>query len=142
MDRVRAVAGALLAVAMLALAPLAAAQDARSVLVQKTARDWLALADKDDGAGTWKAAGKKFQESMSSLQWSQALVQVRMPIGKTIQRTMVSTTFDKSFAGAPEGDYAHVEFRTSFEGRPDGHETISLERESDGVWRVIGYSIH
>ncbi len=111
-------------------------------MVQKIARDWLAMADKEDAKGTWTMAGKKFQDSITEEQWSQSLVQVHMPIGKTLQRAVVSTSFDKSFPGAPEGDYATVDFRTSFERRLDGGETVSLEHEPDGVWRVIGYSIH
>ena len=129
-------------VLLLSAAAAAWAQDGRSVMVQRTAREWLAMADKDDGAGSWKAAGRKFQNTMSAGQWTQALVEVHLPIGKTLQRAVISTTYDKSFAGAPDGEYAHVEFRTSFEGRSDGHETVTLELESDGVWRVIGYSIH
>jgi hypothetical protein len=32
-------------------------------------------------------------------------------------------------------------FRTSFAKHTEGQETLTLEREPDGVWRVIGYSI-
>ena len=128
--------------ALVAAMPAAWAQDPKNAIVQKEARAWLALADLDDGPGSWKAAGKKFQYAMSSAEWTEALAQVRKPIGKALQRAMISTTFDSKFPGAPEGTYAHVEFRTAFTNRTEGGETITLEREADGAWRVIGYSIH
>ena len=133
--------------ALLALASFTAsgawAQDPRNSEVQKIARDWLALADKDDGGATWKAAGKKFQAAMSMEQWTGALIEVHRPLGKVVQRAVTGTSYDKSFPGAPEGDYATIEFRTSFANRVDGRETVTLEREAEGGgWRVIGYSIH
>jgi len=138
----RALLGGFIALVLISAAPAAWAQDPRSALVQKTARDWLAMADGEDGGASWKAAGKQFKNAMSSVQWSQALVQVHLPMGKTLQRTMIGTSFDQSFPGAPNGDYATIEFRTAFEGKSDAGETVTLEREADGVWRVIGYSIH
>jgi hypothetical protein len=129
--------------ALVAAIPAAWGQDPKNAIVQKEARAWLALADRDDGPASWKAAGQKFQAAMSAEEWTQALLSVRKPIGKAIQRAMTSTTFDSTFPGAPkEGTYAHVEFRTAFANRTEGGETITLEREADGAWRVIGYSIH
>ena len=132
--------------ALVALAAFTAAgawaQDPRNSEVQKLARDWLALTDKDDGAASWNTAGKKFQAAMSMEQWTGALIEVHRPLGKTLQRAVTGTTYDKSFPGAPEGEYATIEFRTAFANRVDGRETVTLEREADGNWRVIGYSIH
>jgi hypothetical protein len=39
----------------------------------------------------------------------------------------------------PDGEYAQIVFRTIFASKPDGSEQVSLEREADGQWRVIGY---
>src|SRR5207247_445990 len=99
--RRRTLLRSLAAASVLAAISAAWAQDPQSAIVQKEARAWLVLADRDDGPGSWKAAGKKFQDSMTTEQWTQALASVRKPIGKTVQRAIVSTTFDTSFAGAP-----------------------------------------
>jgi hypothetical protein len=138
--RRRALLRGLVVAALVVAAPAAWAQDVQSVAAQKVAREWLALADRGDGPGSWKAAGKKFQESMIVEQWTEALKVARGPLGQNVQRTITSTTFDTEFPGAPRGTYAHVEFRTAFVGRV-GAETVSLEREADGAWHVIGYSI-
>jgi len=57
------------------------------------------------------------------------------------QRSVLSTTFPNSVPGAPDGDYSMVLFRTSFVNRADSRETVTLEREPDGAWRVVGYVI-
>jgi hypothetical protein len=90
---------------------------------------------------SWKSAGKKFQDAMSVDRWAKSLKQVRTPLGELSQRTAIATQFRKTFPGAPDGDYAIVLFRTNFAKKRDGSETVTLEHEVDGAWRVIGYSI-
>jgi hypothetical protein len=124
-----------------AIALPARAQDARSAEAQKAARDWLVLSDRLDGPASRVAAGRKFQAAITVERWTAALTQVRGSVGALVQRAIVSTRFVPTFPGAPDGDYAIVEFRAAFEAKADALETLSLEREVDGVWRVIGYYI-
>ena len=132
-------AAAALALAAGAGAPLA--QDGRTSTVQAAARDWLALADRGDGGATWDATGKKFRDAITRERWTEALAAVRNPLGAVTQRSVLSTTFRKSVPGAPDGEYVTVLFRTSFAGKTDGGETVTLEHEADGAWRVVGYFI-
>ena len=117
------------------------AQDARATSVQRVARDWLALIDRGDYAASWKAAGAKFKLAVTSERWSAAAKSVRGPLGAVVQRSMYNTSFTKAFPGAPEGDYALVVFRTAFQNKTGGDETITLEHEADGQWRVVGYAV-
>jgi hypothetical protein len=118
------------------------AQDPRAVGAQNAAREWLAIADNLDAAGSWNSAGKKFQGAMPADEWSVALRQARTPLGAVIQRTMLTTSFDKVLPnGAPEGEYALIVYRTAYVNRVDTRETVTLEREADDTWRVIGYFI-
>jgi Protein of unknown function (DUF4019) len=134
------------AVAMMAcvlFAPAAAfAQDPRAATVQQAAREWLALADKLDAAATWKAAGPRFQEAITVAHWAEGLKRQRAPRGAVVQRAVAATTFGASFKGLPPGgNYALVQFRTSFAQMLGGGEHVTLERGADGFWRVIGYVI-
>jgi hypothetical protein len=138
----RRMAVPVLAVLLAALATLAQAQDPRAVSVQGAARDWLVIADSLDGVATWNAAGKKFKEAISADEWGVALRKARAPMGALQQRTMLATTFDaKSPAGGPDGEFALVLFRTAYANKVDSSESVTLEREADGSWRVIGYFI-
>ncbi|MEP7207825.1 MAG: DUF4019 domain-containing protein [Casimicrobiaceae bacterium] len=117
------------------------AQDTRATQVQADARTWLGHADRLDGNATWKLAGAKFRNALTAEAWTKALRDTRSPLGATQQRAAVSTRFESTFPNVPAGDYALVQFRTAFERRSEGHETVTLEREADGTWRVIGYFI-
>ena len=141
-----AIARMRLAIALCGLAllggPAALAQDARTTSVQQAARAFLVLTDRDEGSASWQMAGKQFRNAMSEAGWTEALHKVRIPLGPVGERALLSTKFTTNFSGAAaEGDYALLLYRTSFASRTDARETVTLERESDGEWRVIGYFI-
>jgi len=142
MDRARRrVIRAVAAVALVAGAGVLHAQDGRTSTVQAAARDWLAITDRGDGGATWDAAGKQFRNAITRERWTDALAGVRKPLGAVATRTLQSTTFRKSVPGAPKGEYVTVLFRTSFANKADAGETVTLEHEPDGQWRVVGYVI-
>lgn len=119
----------------------AQAQDPRGTVVHAAAMAWLAQADKFDAQGTWNAAGEKFQKQMSAQQWGTALHSAREPLGAVTQRALVATSFATQMPGAPDGDYAQLQFRTAFANKTEAHESVTLEHQPDGQWRVIGYFI-
>ncbi len=137
--RRRVLAGLLGAVA-LAAAP-ARAQDPRASVVAATARDWLVLVDRGDARAARDRAAAKFRDAAPEDRWAKALAAQRGPRGAVVQRTLARTRFEKSFPGAPAGEYAVLAFRTTFEKTAVGSETVTLEREADGLWRVVGYTI-
>ena len=128
--------------AVIGLPRLALAQDPRASQVQAAARDWLALADKLDASGTWKAAGSRFQDAINETRWATLLTRERESRGALLQRTAAATTFASELPALPPGgNYAIVRFRTAFANQPTSGEDITLERGPDSVWRVIGYVI-
>ena len=118
-----------------------AAQDPRASLVQERAPAWLADTDRGDGGKSWNNAGKRFRDAITAERWAQSLRKARVPLGPTSQRAVLGTQFEKSIPNAPAGEYAIVVFRTTFAKRMDARETMTLEHEPDGMWRVIGYLI-
>lgn len=124
------------------MAGAALAQNPNSIVAQKAAREWLAKTDQVNAAASYEAAGSKFRDAVTVDRWTEALQRARAPLGALEQRTIFNTTFDKKLPeGGPEGEYALVMYRTAFAKKTDSVETITLEREKDGVWRVIGYFI-
>jgi len=134
------VCGALAVAALVAAAPVRA-QDPRQFLVQGIARDWLALVDAGRYEDSWKAAGAKLRLSASPARWGEAVAKGRAPLGPLVKRTILQTQFTRTFPGVPEGDYAVVIFRVAYAKKDDGDETVTLEHEADGAWRVIGYVV-
>jgi hypothetical protein len=123
------------------VAGIAVAQDPKATAAQAAARDWLALADRADAQASWNAAGKKFQAAMPVDGWGKALKNAREPLGPVKSRSTFMTSFKTSFQNTPEGEYALIVYVTNFTNKVRGQETLTLERESDGKWRVVGYSI-
>jgi hypothetical protein len=142
--RSRGAALALLAIfACVLLAPGAAlAQEPRATLVQRVARDWLALIDKLDAEGSWKAAGVRMQRANPPAEWVESLRTERVPRGELVQRAVAATTFTDTIPGLPEGgNYAVVRFQSSFANQTEGVEAVTLEVGADYAWHVIGYAI-
>ncbi len=136
---------ALLALLVLPLvAPGAAvAQDPRAAAAQRAAREWLARVDNLDVAASWKEAGGKFRQAMTSAAWAETLRGEREPRGAVVQRAVATTEFGNSGPEVPDGgSYALVQFRSSFANQTDAREDVTLEVGPDYVWRVIGYVIH
>jgi hypothetical protein len=136
--RGRVVLAALLAFVLTAALP-AHAQDPHYSEAQAAAREWLALADANDTVATYNAAAKRFQETMPVDKWSAAMNQVRAQYGATQKRTTIGVETSTHAAGLPPGEFIMIAYRTEFEKRGTGTETLTLEHESDGKWRVVGY---
>ena len=131
-----------LAIAPLLAAATAFAQDPRAGVVVTVAREWLELVDRGEVAGSYARAGERFRKAVSGSAWSAAYEQERRPRGALVQRGLYQTVFNARVPGASsDGEFATLAFRTAFANQSVAMETVSLERESDGAWRVVGYFI-
>jgi hypothetical protein len=119
----------------------AIAQDPRASAAQAAARDWLTLTDRGDAQASWNTASSKFRAALPLSGWADALSKKRGPMGAIKTRTALKTSFQRTFPGVPAGDYAEVSYNTSFVNNAHGHESLTLERERDGKWRVVGYFV-
>lgn len=137
-NRARRKALAALSVGALVCACPALAQDPRLSQAQSAGMAWLALADADDAAATYATASKRFRDTMPLAQWGPGFAQVRGQFGKIVRRTIVSTQPSNGPPEAP-GQFVVMIFRSEFEKRPQGVETLTIEHEPDGAWRVAGY---
>ena len=118
------------------------AQDPRAAEAQRAARQWLAAADRLDARATWGAAGSRFRKALTLERWTAALKKEREPRGAVVQRALASTSFRSSLSRiAASGDFVVLLFHTSFAQRSGAGEQVTLEREADGVWRVVAYVI-
>lgn len=133
---------ALAALCLGLFATAAAAQDPNAIVAQAAARDWLALTDRGDAQASWDAAGKQFQTIVPLESWSKALNKERTALGPTTSRAISKTSFQTTFPGAPAGDYVVIAYVSSFAHDSAARETVTLEHEGDGKWRVVGYDIH
>jgi hypothetical protein len=116
-----------------------AAQDPRFSEAQATARAWLKDADANDAAATYANAAARFRSALSQERWTAAMAKTRAEFGSSVRRTIAVTGVPQPGSGTPPGDFVVIRFRSEFEKRPQAVETVTLEREADGKWRVVGY---
>jgi hypothetical protein len=138
---VRRVALGMVLCAAMAFAIAANAQDPRATEPQRIAREWLALTDANNAQASWEAAGRRFRDAISRERWAESLTKARVPFGALEQRTLQSVQFLREIPGQPDGDYALLKFRTAFTNKSGAEESVTLEREADGAWRIVGYFI-
>jgi hypothetical protein len=108
---------------------------------ERAARDWLALADAADAAGTWTAAASLFRDAVPEDEWARSLDAARAPLGAVVARTLRAARAAAELPGAPDGEYVVLEFDTRFERKRAAVETVTPMRDADGRWRVAGYYI-
>ena len=107
----------------------------------QSAYEWLSLIDDNQYAESWHQAASFFKERVSQQQWEEAIENINKPLGKVINRKVISKLPTKTLPGVPDGDYVVIQFKTSFENKRDAIETITPMLEKDGKWRVSGYFI-
>ena len=108
---------------------------------ERAVRDWLALADIADAAGTWATSAPLFQRAVPAEAWARALDAARAPLGAVVARTLRTGRPATELPGAPDGQYVVFEFETQFTNKRVAVETVTPMRDTDGRWRVAGYFI-
>lgn len=121
--------------------PVAAADKAALRDGRQAAAAWLHLIDAADFAKGWASAASGFRRAVTLQAWEQASGGVRSPLGRVIERVERSAQFSKSLPGAPDGEYIVLQFQSTFEHKAKAIETVTVVRDTDGLWRVTGYFI-
>lgn len=106
---------------------------------QNAAQAWLILLDRKDWGTAWDASSAVFRQNVPLGTWMDNVPKVREPWGAFVERSPGIALYKKTLAGRPDGDYVTVVFLSRFANR-EVEETVTTVRESDGRWRVTGYS--
>ena len=101
---------------------------------------WLKLVDGGKYAASWKEASSYFRSRVPEKTWVSMVQGVRAPLGSLVSRSQPSVTFAKTLPGAPDGNYALMQFQTSFQKKTSAVETLTVMADGD-QWRVAGYFI-
>jgi hypothetical protein len=107
---------------------------------QASAEAWLALVDNQKYAESWTEASSMFRSQITRDKWVEMVSSVRDPLGPVTSRKLLNVTLSKSLPGVPDGDYAVVQFQTSFKNKSQAAETVTQTLE-EGKWKTAGYFI-
>jgi hypothetical protein len=105
-----------------------------------SAESWLTLVDSAKYVESWSAASSMFRTQVPAQKWAEMVGAVRGPLGAKKSRKLKGMQFSRSLPGAPDGNYAVIQFDASFANKAAAVETITM-MEDAGEWRSAGYFI-
>ena len=108
--------------------------------LEKIARAWLALLDRQDYDDAWQQSLFPDQAKLSQTYIEDMFHKVRDAAGPFVLRDLMSASFGTDVSGAPAMDYAILRFRSRFRnGLVD--EIVNLKMRNR-VWVAAGYSMY
>jgi hypothetical protein len=113
--------------------PLTPSPDDRS-------KQWLSLVDDQNYNDAFKQLSASAQEKTSLGAWTAKIGQSRAPLGAMASRNIKAIKLTKILPGMRDGQYATVQFDSSFAHKASAVETVTLTSDK-GAWSVIGYSV-
>jgi hypothetical protein len=116
------------------------AQEPDTKAARAAVDSWLSLIDAANYAQSWDAAATFFKNAVTSETWQAAVKTARSQFGAFTSRTVKSATPATKLPGAPEGEYVVFDFDALYEQKA-ASERVTVVREKDGAWRVVGYFI-
>jgi hypothetical protein len=104
------------------------------------AKQWLGLVDDQNYADAYKQMGMAAQGKVASGAFAEKLSGSRGPLGAMATRTIKSIKMSNTLPGMRDGQYATVQFDSSFAHKAQATETVVLASDK-GAWSVVGYFI-
>ena len=102
---------------------------------------WFALVDAGKGEASWSAAGALFREALDPARWDEQLRAAREPLGPLTSRVLAVKETLAAIPGVPDAKYVVRQYHSVYDRIRAVTETLTLQLEGDGVWRVVGYFI-
>jgi hypothetical protein len=103
------------------------------------AAGWLTLLDRRDWGTAWETSASQFRKAVPLDRWMDGAPKVRADFGALQERTPATVGYKTELPGQPKGEYVTVIFASKF-AQKQVDEVVTTVRDSDGRWRVTGYS--
>lgn len=105
------------------------------------AQAWLDQVDQNRYDQSWDHSSSMMRRTISKGEWEKVLNTTRHPLGGVTKRTMVQQLPAQNPKNMPRGDYMVILYQTSFAGKPQARELVTMSFEN-GEWRVLTYMIN
>ena len=106
----------------------------------QSANTWLSLTDAGNYDEGYKQASALFKISATASDWEK-FSQLRNLFGASASRKLLSSNAVTTLSGMPDGEYMVLCFKAEYANKKEANETLSLTKEEDGVWRIVGYQV-
>jgi len=102
---------------------------------------WLALLDAGKVGAAWDVSSAYLKSVVTRQKWIEGISSARKPFGKINKRTAGKFARTHTIPGAPDGDYAILEFDSVYANGKRATEQVIWMLEPGDTWRVSGYYI-
>ena len=137
----RAATGRLIVMLAFALAACSQSNPEAERSAYEASKPWIASMDKGDYEKCWDEAAPWFRDKVASLDmWIAKAHETRDPLGEMKFRELRTTTYATNPIGAPDGEYTIVVYSSGWDAGII-YETVSMQRQGDGSWGVVGYHV-
>jgi hypothetical protein len=102
-------------------------------------KKWLELLDAGKPGVAWDSASKQLQSVVKRDAFIAQVRAARKPLGKLESRTAVKFARAHDIPGAPTGDYAIIQFDGKYANGKHLSEQLVWTIDDAGIWRVAGY---
>lgn len=116
----------------------ASPEEARDAAAVLAAQGWLTLLDRRDWGRAWEVSASVFRQAVPLGAWMDAIGPVRARMGDFKDRTALPPEFKTSLPGRPTGEYVTVGFQSEF-SNTQVTEVVTVTKDTDGRWKVMGY---
>lgn len=103
------------------------------------ASGWLLLLDRRDWGRAWETSASMFRSTVPLAAWMDGIPKAR-DLGDFVEREPDEAVYKTTLEGRPNGDYVTIIYGSRFSKKDDVVEIVTTVLESDGKWRVTGYS--
>jgi hypothetical protein len=114
---------------------------ASQLSVESQASSWFALVDAGKTDASWSSAGALFRNALDPALWAAQLRAAREPLGPVTSRVLAVEQRMNALPGIPNAEYIVRQYHSVYGESRAVVETLTLQREADDVWRVVGYFI-
>ena len=109
--------------------------------IESQASAWFTLVDAGKADVSWSSAGALFRNALDPALWSAQLRAAREPLGPVTSRVLAVEQQLNALPAIPDGEYIVRQYHSVYDRSRAVVETLTMQRESDDVWRVVGYFI-
>ena len=102
---------------------------------------WLKFIDQGNYDQAYAQTGAQFKKTIDKEAWVKQITPYRGALGSVGSRKVDSAEYSDSIPELESGQYVRLKYTTSFQHGPNSYEEVTVQKENDGVWRIMGYYV-
>ena len=113
----------------------------KAAAARAAAAAFLQQVDGDAFAVSWQSAAPLLKQKVTEAEWVEKLSTIRAIAGPVVERAESEISYSTTAQESPDGDYVLITYATTYKGRGQVNEIVTVMLDQDQTWRVAGYFV-